>query len=429
LKPISITANKNQKRWANESEYAVGTAGSENTGRSLTINFLHLSEAAQYKDWESIKAGLLQCVSDASSNEIWVESTAFGMNWFYLFTMDSLAGKTGFEVIFIPWFWSYKYRLPAPSDFERTEEEESLAARGTFFNNKTKTIDLRPLDNDQLHWRREKIKQLGDRIFKQEYPATLQEAFQASGQSFIAPELVQKARQSTLEETYGPLILGVDAAREGDRTVLSLRHGRQFTKIWKYETMDEMKLAGIVANLIEEYDIDKVFIDYGMGYGTVDRLVERGFGAIVEGVSFSQAPYEERFLNKRAEMIYALRDWLKDGEVRLPDDEDMAADLGAIPDSEPTSNGKLKFPSKADIKKNFGKSPDIADSMVLTFAEKVRAKDTQGTLRTGYTEGIRPGGSELSTLSRVRGGEGFEGYDRGASPVQTSFRRSGREAF
>jgi hypothetical protein len=430
-KPRELTGNRYEKKWSNESAYSVGTAGSENTGRSKTIQFLHLSEAAQYKNPEGIKTGLIQCVSDAPGTEIWWESTAFGYNWFKDFVDDAIAGKNEYEVIFIPWFWSDKYSEKAPQTFERTDEEEDLSAQATFFNRDTKQIEPRALTNDQLYWRRRKIEFLkSERLFKQEYPATLQEAFQASGSSFIDPMLVDKCQKSKLEETYGAWILGVDPARSGDRTVLSLRHGRCMEKVWRYENMNEMRLAGIVASIIDEYEVDKCFIDYGLGYGTVDRLIERGYGAIVEGVHFSQAPYDPQYLNKRAEMYFNLRDWMKEG-ARIPDDPDIAGDLAAIPDFELTSNGKIKFPSKEDIRKNYGgKSPDIADSFILCFAEKVRPKDIAKENHNGYVSNVRGGLSELSTLARIRSGDD-SGYTMPTMPVKSasSFKRSGREAY
>ena len=404
-KPQETASNRNQKKWTNESEYTVGTAGSENTGRSDTVQFAHISEPAHYADDEGIKSGLLQTVSDAPGTEIWWESTANGTNWFHGFVMKALAGKNEYRVLFMPWFWSYKYSLQAPSDFERTPEEELLASNGTWFDRRQKKIISKPLTNDQLYWRRQKIGVLGERLFKQEYPATLEEAFQASGNSFIDPMFVSKARNSTLEETYGANILGVDPARQGDRTIIVHRKGRQVKKIWKFDEMDEMRLAGELAAIIDEEDIDKCFIDYGMGYGTVDRLRERGYGSIVEGVHFGESPSDIQYLNKRAEMIFNFRDWLKDGEVRLPDDQDMATDIAAIPDFELTSNGKLKFPPKDEIRKSYGKSPDIFDAIILTFAEKVRPKDMESAATT-YTTNIRGGLSELTTAATIRQGEG-----------------------
>lgn len=424
-KPQETTSNRFQKKWVTESEYTVGTAGSDNTGRSDTIQFAHLSEPAHYDNDEGIKSGLLQTVSDALLTEIWWESTCNGMNWFHGFVMGIVEGKNlEYELIFIPWYWADKYRSIAPADFQRTEEEQLLAASGTYFNVVTKQIEARPLNDDQLFWRRNKIAVLGERLFKQEYPATLEEAFQSTGNAFIPADLVTKAKNSTLEETNGPIILGVDPARTGDRTIIVLRHGRQVKKVWKYDEMDEMRLAGICADFINSHDVDKCFIDYGLGYGTVDRLRERGFASVVEGVHFGESATEsDLYINKRAEMFFTLRDWFKDGEVRIPNDSDITTDLASLPEPELTSNGRWQFMAKKDIKKNYGKSPDILDAMALTFAEKVRPKGISQTT-TMYTQNSRSGLSELTTTARIRRGEGETNQPL---KERREFRRSGRD--
>ena len=50
-------------------------------------------------------------------------------------------------------------------------------------------------------WRRAKIAELKDPLlFRQEYPATADEAFQLTGHdAFIKPELILKARKAVLE--------------------------------------------------------------------------------------------------------------------------------------------------------------------------------------------------------------------------------------
>jgi hypothetical protein len=53
---------------------------------------------------------------------------------------------------------------------------------------------------EQMAWRRSKMEELKDPLlFKQEYPATADEAFQATGHdSFIKPELILRARKNTV---------------------------------------------------------------------------------------------------------------------------------------------------------------------------------------------------------------------------------------
>lgn len=393
MRPSLRASNRTELEFDNESRYMVSTAGSENSGRGQTAQYLHASECAYFESDEDLAAGIYQIVADSPGSEIFKESTGNGENGFYQDVMEALKGESHWIVIFVPWYWQREYRATPRPNFEPTDEEKQLQ-------------DLYSLDNAQLQWRRNKIVELKSlRKFKQEYPNTLMEAFQASGDKFYDADLVRKAMESEVEDHDSPLVLGVDPARTGDRTVLVLRRGRQILEIIKHPEMDSMRLSGIISNMIERRKIDKVFIDYGLGYGTVDRLRERGYQNIVEGVYFNEAPSDEQFLNKRAEMAFNFRDWLADGEVNIPNDQDMAADIATMPDFKENSRGKISFPSKDDIKKKFKRSPDILDAIMLTFAHPVHPDGSM--LKITHTRNTKSG-SQLTTLARVRKNKGNE---------------------
>ncbi len=368
ITPRCTVNNNRQMKFENQSQYTVGTAGSSSVGRGDTIQNFHGSEVAFYDDTDSITTGVMQAVADVPGTEKYNESTANGIgNYFHLGCMDALAKEGDYEIVFIPWYWQDEYRKEPKSKPDRpftlTEYEIKLKR-------------MYGLDDWQIQWRRDKIIELkSERKFKQESPFTIQEAFQASGDSLIDPEKVAEARKSTLTDKGKPLILGVDAARKGDRTCITLRQGRHWIKTWVYRDMNEMRLVGIVARLINELGIAKVFIDVAHGYGTMDRLHELDYEDIVLGVHFgSKADNETRYTNKRAEMAGSLRDWFEtEGGTRIPDDEEIGVDLGAVPDFKETSSNLLQLESKDNIKKKFGKSPDIFDSAMLTFAYPVRS--------------------------------------------------------
>jgi hypothetical protein len=390
IRPKKEIGNRNELKFDNNSTYKVGTAGAKNTGRSQTNQYFHGSEVAFYENTEGISTGVLQTVADVPGTEIILESTANGTgNFFHKSCMDALAGRGKYILIFIPWYWQEEYRSSVPPGWEFTPHELELK-------------ELYELDGEQLYWRYEKIIELkSEWMFKQEYPFTVAEAFQSSGNSFFASDDVQRARKSTVQDPNAPLILGVDPARKGDRTILVLRRGRQIVEVIKYDEMEStMRLAGIVANLIEKRGVAKCFIDFGLGYGTVDRLHELGYQRIVQGVHFGEKPSDPQYLNKRAEMAFDLRDWLKEGGCSIPDDEEIEADLMAIPDFKQNSRGLLYLEPKDKIKEAYGKSPDIFDGMILTFAYPV-ASEIQQSRKPRRTENTK-GGSQLRTLSRVR---------------------------
>jgi hypothetical protein len=414
LVPEETTANKYQKKFKNESNYTVGTAGSDNTGRSDTNKFGHLSEPAHYSNDTGIKSGLLQTISNKPGTEIWWESTANGLNWFHQFCEKANKGLNGYEVIFCPWFWSDKYIEPVPPNFKRTKEESDLSAIATIFNKHTNEIVLQPLTDGQLVWRRIKLEELGEKLFKQEYPATYAEAFQASGDSFIDNMIVEKARKCEIEETYGANILGVDPAHKSDRMVLLIRKGRQVVAFWtrdtKREPIDDQQQKEWVAKIIDEYDVDRCEIDIAAGYGLISKLRDSGFQDVVNEVDFGESPDDPQYLNKRAEMFHRMRDWFNEKGCNIPDSDDLASDIAAIPEPTPTDTGRLKFKSKADIKKDYGLSPDIADAFALTFAERVRPKEAR--LETNrFTTNKRSINAELTIANKRRMGDTAEVND------------------
>lgn len=115
-----------------------------------------------------------------------------------------------------------------------------------------------------------------------------------------------------------------------------------------------------------------VFIDAGQGQGVIDRL--RQLGHDVMEVPFGGKPLQEgRFANRRSEMWYGLRQWLKSGG-KLPDEGDdvprLRAELSA-PLYWYDAAGRMVLEPKDKIKERLGASPDIADALALTFAAPV----------------------------------------------------------
>lgn len=379
VRPALKTSNRKQLIFAGlESEYTVGTAGNEDVGRGGTLQNLHGSEVAFWQQTQGLRTGILQSVAELPDTEIILESTANGMgNMFYEMCSDALAQKGDYQLVFVPWYWQDEYRRPVPSDFQLTDAEADLKA-------------VYRLDDEQIFWRRMKIVNdlKSEWEFKREYPCNPQEAFTTSGDNLIPSEVIMKARKARVSDPDAPLVLGVDPAREGDRTVISFRRGRDWFKYLKYDKMNEMLLAGIIASHIKNNDVAKVFIDVGMGYGTLDRLRELGYHRIVTGVHFGHGAIEKDvYLNKRAEMAIALRDWLIEGGVSIPDDDEVHKDIGVIPDYERTSRGLIKLPPKEKIKEDYGLSPDIFDSIILTFAYPVINERTNTVLSTASMYG------------------------------------------
>jgi hypothetical protein len=75
----------------------------------------------------------------------------------------------------------------------------------------------------------------------------------------------------------------------------------------------------------------------------------------------------EMYTNLRAELWFKMRGWLEQRGSKLPNDDQLIAELTAIRYSF-ASNGKMKAESKDEMRRRGLSSPDLADAVCLTLA-------------------------------------------------------------
>lgn len=177
-----------------DSSYMVATAGGDGIARGETITHAHLSELAFWKESTARDNlnGLLQSIPEVPGTEVYIESTANGVTGpFYEMWKGAEEGTNGYTPVFIPWFLDPEYTRKAPEGFERTPEEDKIAELAM-------TEWMIDLTDSQLYWRRVKINQNGSDLFKQEYPATPDEAFLTTGRPVFDPvALTERMTQLT----------------------------------------------------------------------------------------------------------------------------------------------------------------------------------------------------------------------------------------
>jgi hypothetical protein len=167
---------------------------------------------------------------------------------------------------------------------------------------------------------------------------------------------------------FAAKVIGIDPARFGDdRSVIFKRQGLQAFDPHVYRGIDNMDLASRAASIINEWQPDAVFCDAGNGSGVIDRLRQLGFDVIE--VHFGGKPTNIKYLNKRAEMWFELREWLKLG-ASIPNITDLKQDLAA-PIYWYDNAGRVQLEPKDDIKKRGLPSPDLGDALAVTFAHPV----------------------------------------------------------
>ena len=167
-------------------------------------------------------------------------------------------------------------------------------------------------------------------------------------------------------------IWGLDVARFGaDKTALCKRYGNVVTEITSWQGLDLMQTVGRV---MAEYDglspsmrPSEILVDsIGVGGGVVDRL--RELGAPVRGINVGEAPaMGNTYMNLRAELWFKTKGWLEDRSCKIPNDDQLLAELTSIRYAF-TPSGKMKAESKDDMRKRGLKSPDLADALCLTMA-------------------------------------------------------------
>jgi len=192
----------------------------------------------------------------------------------------------------------------------------------------------------------------------------------------VVPE--QNAAQCRyIEPAYNPdavRIGGIDVGGGGDRTVLVERVGSAVRRIESFSDTDPMKTVGRLANLIQEWNLEKVKIDVaGIGWGVAGRLrevlKERGSKCTVRGLNFaSKSTQPKRFLNLRAEAWWNGRELSRNELWSLANlDDDAIGELTTPRYEIVDSSGKIKIEKKDEVRERLGRSPDIADALLLAF--------------------------------------------------------------
>ncbi len=195
--------------------------------------------------------------------------------------------------------------------------------------------------------------------------------FPREGLSGIIPvRLVEEAlsrgcRDSDIE--YASPVLGVDPAWEGeDRSVIALRRGRYAKILFCQRHVPGDILARHAMNLASVNKAKYIFVDKtGVGASCCDAL--RAFGVKHIRVSFSEKPFGDMFLNKRAEMWWKMREWFQQDNVVLANYPGIKEDLIA-PEYGIKENGKVYLESKEEMRRKGIHSPDLGDALALTFS-------------------------------------------------------------
>ena len=168
-------------------------------------------------------------------------------------------------------------------------------------------------------------------------------------------------------------IAALDVARYGDdECAFAVRQGNKVLDIVTWGHQESNYTAGRTARLIREHKPVRTYVDVvGLGAGVHD-ILKREIGEeykILEFDSGKSALDTERFLNRRAEGWDLFRQKLVDGEIDLPENDNLKSQLADIRYTY-TPRGLLQIESKEDAKDRGSKSPNEGDSVMMTFNTK-----------------------------------------------------------
>lgn len=197
----------------------------------------------------------------------------------------------------------------------------------------------------------------------------------ASFKQFISAEDADKAFGKHLDVShfnFAPKIITVDPAWSGDDPlVIGLRQGLVFRVLRSIPKNDnDVQIAQLVAQYEDDEQADAVFVDGGYGTGIVSAGRTMGRNWLI--VWFAEKSPDAGYLNMRAYMWGMGKKWLKEGGA-IPKDHELYDEIIG-PETVPRLDGKIQLESKEDMKRRGLKSPNRADSLMLSFAYPVAAK-------------------------------------------------------
>lgn len=216
-----------------------------------------------------------------------------------------------------------------------------------------------------------------------------------SDRQFIPTSYVTQARTrklSLMMYDFAPKIIGVDPSWTGsDEFTIYLRQGNFCKQLGKYrKNDDDFQMAGYISKFEDIEKADAVFVDLGFGTGIVSAGKQMQRNWVL--VAFGGKSTTPGMANKRTEMWYDMKQWLKDGGM-IPDDPILAAELvGPEYYVIPTGRnaGKTILESKEDMKRRGISSPNRADALALTFAYPVLPKNRMFDRRIDTIQIIQP---------------------------------------
>jgi len=237
----------------------------------------------------------------------------------------------------------------------------------------------------------------GQMLFKSRFGDTLRKAIELEGPGTFY-------RRKLDDNPLAPKIMALDVARKGaDQSVLVIRQGKTALAVAKWRELDAVQLAARVAEWLDQELPDSFVVDeVGVGAGVADILESLGYA--VERCNPGVKALEERkFFNRRAEMWWKMRDWLREGGRIDHLDAEFLDDLTSPEYGYSDRGERIQLESKDDMRDRGLPSPDTGDALSMTFwmpvAPRTAAQETLDEKIARAAQNVGGGGSTRTWMS------------------------------
>jgi hypothetical protein len=230
------------------SRIMIDTANNSRVGRKYTLQLVHLSEVAFYKNFNELLQALRPAVSDAPDTIFVMETTANGINEVSKFYWKI---KAAYEadpdgVDWIPMFCSWKEHLEYRREFSSESFKEKFVE--SMSDKEKKIMADHALDLEQMYWRRRMIEDAfggDDEKFQVEYPLTDKEAFVSTAKRVFPERLTEPQRSNVLSPDGKPLLPKLRGEIERvDRRPAFVPDAKGFLRIYQEAQPEERYVIG-----------------------------------------------------------------------------------------------------------------------------------------------------------------------------------------
>jgi hypothetical protein len=173
--------------------------------------------------------------------------------------------------------------------------------------------------------------------------------------------------------------MSVDVARFGDdRTVICIWVGLVLVDIKTFSKLDTVEVSDNIKSLIRSHGIhpQNVIVDSdGVGGGVADQIRGKNF------VNNSRPLLNENYTNLKTQCYIKLSELFNEGKISLNLMEpqlvdDLTQELLSIKFKDIDKDNKINIMSKDEQKRILGKSPDLADALMMRMIYEIKPKNS-----------------------------------------------------